>query len=149
LVGELQLNTALAGWYKVPVIMVVGDQETAKEAELLFGSNFPIGITKVGLDRFAAKCETPLNSQKIIRSTAEKAIQFIKNRKVWLPNSPFELAIEFHGSTMANACSLIPGVELVGSRTIRVRSEDFQFLYNLAHLCALISVSRYINDDTL
>lgn len=148
-IGELQLNSALAGWYQVPVIMVIGDLETSNEAKQLFGEDFPTAVTKIGLDRFAAQCLTPQKSQHVIRTTAKNAIDNISARKLLLPKPPFVLEIEFQGPTMACACTLIPGVQLIESRTIRIVSEDFSDLYNLAHLCALISVSRFINDGTV
>ena len=107
-IGELQLNAALAGWYGVPVIMVIGDLETSKEAKLLFGEDFPVAVTKTGLDRFAAKCLTPEKSQQIICATAKNAIEKIKERKPFLPKPPFELDIEFQGPTMATACTFNP-----------------------------------------
>jgi D-amino peptidase len=146
-VGELDMNAALAGWYKVPVVGVVGDEETSKEAKKIFGKDFPTAVTKIGLDRFAARCLTPQNSKKIIRNVSEFAIKNIKNRSPWLPTAPFELEIEFQWPTMANACSLIPDVKLINPRTIKIISKDFSTLYNLAHLCALVSVSKFIRDS--
>jgi len=145
-VGELHMNAALAGWYKVPVIVVVGDEETSEEAKKIFGGDFPTAVTKIGLDRFSARCLTPRNSQKIICKVSEIAVRNLNNRTPWLPNSPFELDIEFQWPTMANACALIPSVKLIGPRTIKIISENFSDLYNLAHLCALISVSRFIRE---
>jgi len=147
--GELRLNATLAGQYRVPVALVVGDADTCREARDVLGEEIVTAETKAGLDRFAARCLTPQNSQARIRSAAQAAVKALPRQEPYIVAKPFELVIEFQGPTMAAASAMIPGVERVDPRTISITSDDFSEAYNLAHLCALLSVTRFVNDSTV
>jgi len=147
--GELGLNATLAGEYGVPVALVVGDRDTCREAYDVLGDPIVTAETKAGVDRFAARCLTPQNSQARIRAAAQAAIEALPRQAPYTVEKPYELVIEFQGPTMAAASAMMPGVERIDPRTISITSDDFSEAYNLAHLCALLSVTRFVNDSSV
>jgi D-amino peptidase len=147
--GELRLNAALAGSYGVPVALVVGDTDTCREANDVLGDNIITAETKAGLDRFAARCLRPQNSQSRIKAAAQAAIEALPLQQPYMVEKPYELLIEFQMPTMAVASAMIPSVDRIDPRTISIISDNFSEIYNLAHLCALLSITRFVNDSTV
>jgi D-amino peptidase len=147
--GELRLNAALAGYYGVPVALVIGDKDACDEAREVLGENVPTAYTKTGLDRFAAHCLTPHNSQNRIKAAAQAAIKALPQQRPYVVEKPYELVIEFQMPTMAAVSALIPSIKRIDPRTISIVSDNFSEAYNLAHLCALLSVTRFVHDSTV
>ncbi len=147
--GELRLNAALAGHYGVPIAFVVGDKDTCREACDVLGDRIITAETKAGLDRFAARCLTPQSSQTRVKAAAQAAIEALPQQQPYTVEKPCELVIEFQMPTMATASAMIPGVSRIDPRTVSIVSDDFSEAYNLAHLCALLSVTRFVNDSTV
>ena len=147
--GELRLNAVLAGSYGVPVALVVGDTDTCREANDVLGDNIITAETKAGLDRFAARCLTPQNSQSRIKAAAQAAIKALPLQQPYMVEKPYKLVIEFQMPTMAVASAMIPSVDRIDPRTISIISDDFSEIYDLAHLCALLSITRFVNDSTV
>jgi len=147
--GELRLNAALAGEYGVPIAMVVGDRDTCVEAIDLLGEGIVTSETKVGLDRFAARSFSPQIIRERLRSSAQAAIEALSSQKPYVVRKPFEITIEFHGPTMAAASAMVPGVRRIDPRTISFVADKFSDAYNLAQICTLLSVTRFVNDSTV
>ena len=59
-VGELAINAAVAGYYDVPIILVVGDSAVGYEAKELLGDDVVTVSLKDGIDRYTARCITPM-----------------------------------------------------------------------------------------
>ena len=59
LVGETGLNTAIAGLYGVPVVMVTGDQVLNAEVQALFDGNITFVQVKEAITPLQCKMPTP------------------------------------------------------------------------------------------
>jgi D-amino peptidase len=139
--GELGINAALAGDSRIPVALVVGDAAAVNEAKELLGDQV-IGVaTKEGIDRYTAKCLSPLKSRALIREGARKAVQSLDRMKPFTVQPPIKLEIEFVGPSMAYFASMIPQVKRIDSRTISFENEDWKTVYQvllvIINLCKL------------
>ncbi|WP_141433237.1 M55 family metallopeptidase [Bacillus sp. 03113] len=116
-VGELGFNAYVAGYYGVPVIMVAGDDQAAKEAKDLI-PNVTTAIVKEAVSRSAAKSLTPEKAGKLLQ---EKVIEALENKEKVKPLTPPEnpvLRIEFANYGQAEWANLMPGTEIEEGTTI-------------------------------
>ncbi|MCD8511283.1 MAG: M55 family metallopeptidase [Bacillus sp. (in: Bacteria)] len=116
-VGEMALNAYVAGYYGVPVLMIAGDDEAAKEAEELI-PNVTTAIVKEQQSRSAALCLTPAKTEELLR---EKTLEALDNNKLVKPLLPPEnplLRIEFTNYGQAEWAGLLPGAEIEEGTTI-------------------------------
>ncbi len=139
--GEIGINAALAGDSRIPVALVVGDAAAVKEAKELLGDQV-IGVaTKVGIDRYTAKCLSPLKSRALIQEGARRAVQSLIHMKPFIIQPPINLEIEFMGPSMAYFASMIPQVKRIDSRTISFENESWKTVYQvllvIINLCKL------------
>lgn len=144
-VGEMHMNAVLAGYYGVPVAMVVGDAQTCKEAQEFLG-NVVCVATKEGIDRFSAKLIPPEESRTLIRNGAKEAVLNLRSFKPKRLIPPIRLEIDFTGPTMATICSFIPGVERIGPRTISYDHQDYRTIYNLNIVFQILARAPFVKD---
>ncbi len=117
-VGEIGMETAVAGHYGVPLIMVTGDEAACREGE----SQFPGIVTvpvKRGLGRNAARCLAPEVAHNLIRRGAAEAVRRAAEFKPWRLEPPIELELTLYRSDYADALAGRPGVERLDARTVR------------------------------
>lgn len=126
--GEFGMNSALAGYYGVPSVMLAGDYAATQEAE-----RFVPGITTAAVKwangRYGAKCLHPKNAAKLIRAKAKEALtkEFPKPRVV---EAPVEIKLELTNAAMADLVMLIPGYERVDGVTIRAEYDSYPVALN-------------------
>jgi D-amino peptidase len=126
--GELGLNAGLAGWFKVPVVLVTGDMALADEAHALLTDAEVIAV-KQGVGRSAAKCLPPAVSQARIEQAAQRAL---RGRKVPLIISPpLTLTVDFTRTAHADMAELIPGSRRIGGRRVEYKSGDWVEMYRV------------------
>jgi len=147
-VGELHMNAALAGYYGVPVALVVGDEQTCEEGRQALGNVLCVA-TKRGLDRYAARMTSPEVTQRELREAAAEATRRASEFRPYRIASPVEMEIEFLAVTAATACSFIPGVERTGPRSIVYRHEDYRVVYHMNWIFQLIAQGNYVQHDRL
>ena len=145
-VGELHMNAALAGYYGVPVALVVGDEQTCREGRELLGNVICVA-TKRGIDRYAALMKSPEVTRKEITEAAREATRQCERFKPYKVSSPVELEIEFTEVTAATASSFIPGVERKDPRTIVYRHDDYRTVYHMSWIFQLIAQGNYVHAD--
>ncbi|BCB03699.1 M55 family metallopeptidase [Bacillus sp. KH172YL63] len=128
-VGELGFNAYVAGYYGVPVLMVTGDDQTAREAESLI-PNVKTVIVKEAVSRSVAKSLTPEKVQKLLYEKTPEAIHNKGNVKPLIPPDRPVLRIEFANYGQAEWASLMPGtVHEPGTTTVRFEAEDILEAY--------------------
>jgi D-amino peptidase len=138
LLGEIGINAALAGYYKVPVCLVTGDKSTIDEAESLL-TNVETVAVKEGVGRYAAACVHPETAREAIRTSAEKAIRKIDKECFYKVSSPVALEMDFSSSAMADMVELIPGVTRIGDREVQYTGDDFLEVYKLFRASLLLA----------
>jgi D-amino peptidase len=125
-VGEMGLNAALAGGYRVPVVLVTGDRAVTEEARALLGEIEVVAV-KDGLTRTAAQCLHPQVARERIRQAAEHALKL--DVAPLALTSPITLGVTFLNALYADKASLIPGSRRVDGRTVEWVGEDMPAVY--------------------
>lgn len=128
-VGELGLNAYVAGYYRVPVIMVAGDDGACREAQDLL-PGVVTAVMKESISRSAVKTLHPLKSHALLR---EKVAEAIEKREQIKPLTPPEnpiLRIEFVNYGQAEWAALMPGCEIIeGTTTVKFKAKDILEAY--------------------
>ena len=126
--GELGLNAGLAGWFKVPVVLVTGDVALTGEAQSLLPQAEVVAV-KEGVGRYAAKCLPVGVSQARIEQAAQRSLQGIRLPLVIPP--PLTLSVDFTRSAHADVAELVPGSRRVDGRRIEYETGDWVDLYRV------------------
>lgn len=122
-VSEGIFNASVAGHFKVPVIMVAGDQNVAKEAVQTFGPVETV-ITKKSLGWLSALSRHPKLICKEIKEKSKNAVQRIKEFKPYIVDEPVRLELTFKNIYDAEAFSYLPWVKRMSGKTILVETEN-------------------------
>ncbi|MGN7312405.1 M55 family metallopeptidase [Alkalicoccobacillus gibsonii] len=128
-IGEMGFNAYVAGYYDVPVLMVSGDDETAKEAEALI-PNVTTAIVKEQQSRSSALCLTPQKAGELLREKTKIALHNQQNVKPLIPPDHPVLRIEFANYGQAEWAALMPGATIEeGTTTVRFEANDILEAY--------------------
>ncbi|MBO1004656.1 M55 family metallopeptidase [Pseudogracilibacillus auburnensis] len=116
-IGEMGFNAYVAGYFGVPLLMVAGDDQAAKEAEALV-PNITTATVKQTISRSCVKSLSPKKAHALL---AEKVKDALANRdKVdpLIPPKDPTLKIEFNNYGQAEWASLMPGTKLEEGTTV-------------------------------
>lgn len=122
-VGEAGLNAAIAGVFGVPVVLVTGDSQTAKEAEEDIPGVFTVAV-KTGITGLSSQAMHPVRARELIRQQAKEALLHRRSVKPLSQKVENTIEVEFTKSQFATAVSWMPGMELIEGRTVRFHSSD-------------------------
>ena len=117
-VGEIGMETAHAGHFGVPLIMVAGDEAACREAEAQFPGIVTAAV-KRGLGRNRAWCLPPKKARALIRKGAAAAVRKARRLKPWRLKPPIELELTLYRSDYADRAAGKPDVTRVNARTLR------------------------------
>lgn len=141
LTNESLLNAGLAGYYNVPVALIVGDDVLYDELQHENGLPWVnYVVAKEGMATHASK----LKSIDVVREeTVNKVMETLngdlKEFPVYKFDSPVKLRVEFANAGMADAASLMPYVERINGRTVEFTHEDYKVVFDA--LTALIALA--------
>ncbi|UIJ33770.1 M55 family metallopeptidase [Allobranchiibius sp. GilTou73] len=124
-VGESGINALVADHYAVPIGLVTGDDATQQQTAP-FARNAVRVVTKYSDSRFSAKNLHPTASRRLIRAGALEAVQRASSgglARVDLTH-PVQLDLDVQTGDMAEVGSWVKGAERIGTRTIRIESDD-------------------------
>ena len=125
-IGEIGMNSLLAGHFGVPVLLIASDLAGCVEAREWVPGIAEV-VTKIGNSRAAAECLTPPAAQKLIRAGVKDVVQkFVKGQH---PNAlahegPLVFRIEFKTPASADSAAKIPGVKRIDGRTLEFSAEN-------------------------
>jgi D-amino peptidase len=131
LVGEIGLNSSLAGHFGVPLLMIASDQAGCNEASALVSGVETVAV-KQGSGTFAAECLPPQVSHKLIRETAEQAVKNLAAGKAPAPlvtSKPVTLKIEFNNALQTDRASVVPGAARLDGRVLQLQLADMAEAY--------------------
>lgn len=128
-IGEMGFNAYVAGHYGVPILMVAGDDQAAKEAEQLI-DGVQTAIVKEYISRTAALCLTPQKTGQLLREKTKLAIERRANVNPLVPPSNPILKIEFTNHGEAEWAHLMPGTTLEeGTTTVTYQAKSILEAY--------------------
>lgn len=124
-VGETAINAAICGAYGVPVGLVCGADDVAAEARADLG-DVEVGVTKKALGFNLAECWGPKATRKVLFEAGARAVRRAKGGALQpvRHGDPVVAELETHRREMADKMALVPGLERVGERRVRVRTKD-------------------------
>ncbi len=135
--GEFGLNAMMAGYHGVPVVLTSGDQKLAAEVADVSPHTEAV-VVKQAVSPTAARSLTPKAAQAQITESVRRVLAQGPDhwRRALLPPPAGELTLEltFLHTLQADAGEAVPGVERSGSRSLRLRHDDYAQLYGLKRL---------------
>jgi D-amino peptidase len=129
--GEVEINAFLAGYYGVPIGLVSGDDVLEAELASFYTGGLPYARTKEGIGRFAAKMYSPERVERAIRSAVDGFAERFGSLEVKRPAGETTLEVDLANTVIADAVSVMPGLERVSGRTVRYRSRDYRDIYRM------------------
>ena len=130
-IGEIGLNATLAGFFKVPVLLISSDTAGCHEARDWISGIKTISVKEAN-SRAAAECFTPLAVQEMIEEAAKSALEMYLKGDFPSPlsvASPVKIKVEFKTAGMVDSISKMQGIRRLDGRTIEYVSQDFPEAY--------------------
>lgn len=137
---EALLNAVVAGHYNVPLITIIGDTAVCNEVKEII-PNVSTVVVKEGLSRFSAKSIHPTKARELIYKGVKKGLETYKEIKPLNLGDEISMEIDYKDSNMAETADLIPCVERIAPRTVRVKA-DPETLFRLQELMVFRLVDR-------
>lgn len=124
-VGESGINALVAAHFRVPIGLVTGDEVTIRETAP-FAPNAATVVMKTSITRFAATNLHPRVACERIEAAAAEAVRLAAAGRLRPPelDRPVRLELDVQTADMAEVGSWVKGAERVGTRTIRIESDD-------------------------
>ncbi len=124
-VGEIGTRAALAGFYKIPVILLTGDQTAAKEL-LDIVPQAEVAVVKEGLARYTCLSLSATAARDLIRESARRAMEKLGKVRPYRVEGPVTIEYEYTTrNSLPMDAALRVGAEVINDRTIRYRGKDF------------------------
>jgi D-amino peptidase len=140
-VGESALNALVALHYRVPIVLITGDDATGEEARP-FLKDVEVVVVKRSITRFAAESVHPERARELIRDGAERALGNAFPKSLPAIDLPATLEVTFLTSDMAEMATWVRGVERAGTRTAMITDDDPLRLYRT--FVTIIALTRSI-----
>jgi D-amino peptidase len=122
---ELGLNALIAGYYKVPVIMLSGDTTTCAQAKSVLGSGLVTAAVKEATGRVAARLYPQEQARARLREAARDALGKRGAFQPFRLPGPFVVDVEFQNSQQSELPMLLPGVTRTSARSVAVTGADY------------------------
>jgi D-amino peptidase len=114
--SEGRLNALLAAELGVPVVLVTGDDRTCTDAQGYAPAAQSVPV-KQCVTRYSAVCSPPAVTAAAIRQAARRAAG-LAGRQPPAGEPEYRVDVEVDAAQLAQAASLVPGVQRTGDRTI-------------------------------
>lgn len=136
---ELGLNAALAGYFKVPVILLTGDTETCAQARAVLGAGLQTAAVKEAIGRTAARMYPMETARTRLKEAARAALAARASAQPFRIEGPYTFEVDFHNSAQAELPSGVPGVKRTSPRSVSFTAADYVEGFRL--LRAIISLA--------
>lgn len=122
--GEYGINAALAGHFRVPVVMVTGDNTVVSQVHSLLGPDV-VGVeVKQARGTFSAVHLHPEKARAVIRAGAAEAVRRASRLRPYIVPAPVRLEVDIVSPDLADLAGLIPGVTPLGPRSVAYQGPD-------------------------
>jgi D-amino peptidase len=136
--GEAGINALVASAYRVPVVLVTGDETTAEETRR-FCPDIHAAVVKKSITRFAAESLHPAAAKDLIRERATAAIEGLAVATPPTMEPPINLTMSFRTSDYCELAARISGVQRTGDLTATIIGDDplwtYQTFITIVLLC--------------
>lgn len=121
--SEASFNSAIAGHFDVPILMISGDKAATNEAATLIGG-VEEAIVKWPYGFHSGKTLLPEAANAVIAEKAEKAMAKISTSKPYKLSGPIELDVTFQRYQPSELLAYLSIVERIDARTVRFIGKD-------------------------
>jgi D-amino peptidase len=121
--SEAGINAAIAGHFRVPVVMISGDDAAVAEAKRLIG-DVEGAVVKEAYGFHSAKTLTPEASRERIRDAVRRALQNPTRFRPMRVQTPVTLEVRFKNYRPAEILAFLPNVERIDSHSVRFVGRD-------------------------
>ncbi|MEV5440974.1 M55 family metallopeptidase [Streptomyces sp. NPDC052644] len=140
--GEIGLNTAMAGHLDVPVVLLSGDDSACAELRDLVPSAVTVAV-KQALGQGAAVALHPEEARERLRRAAAEAITRRAQVSPLALAGPLDVEVDLSAPFMVDLATLVPGVSRgQGGRTVTFTAADFADAYRLVLLLAQLATIK-------
>jgi len=136
-VGEFGLSALLAGEYNVPTVLASGDRALCVEAKDLVPGIYTVE-TKAGLSRNAAIHRHPADVCDELEQQAKLALEGASHTRPPKMDPPYDLTVKCGSPVSIQRNRMVPGIEIVDSRTYRIKAGDLASVMRLLMLTGWI-----------
>ena len=144
--SESMILAAGAGRFKIPLIMVSGDDQLEREVR----RNMPwvrYATVKRAVDRSKATAFAKDEVLRNIQAAARDALTRLSEAKLPEWPGPYRFALSFQDEAQARNAALVPGAEYIsGSLSVQIRANDFEEGYRTS--LRLIGLASLIGRNT-
>lgn len=126
--GEITINSALAGYFGVPVAMVTGDSSACREAESVIPGVTTVAV-KSPITRYSADCLNPKSAREKIRAAAAQALGKVGELEPFTLEPPVRFELAFNHVGFADRACLMPGTSRLDPITVGYQSDDYITAY--------------------
>ncbi|MDQ6892527.1 MAG: M55 family metallopeptidase [Acidobacteriota bacterium] len=120
---EAGVNAAVAGSFRVPVVLVTGDDAIIKEATALI-PGIEGATVKWAYGFHSARTMTPAAACDLIRQKARAALARAKEIRPYVVKAPIDLDVRFKNYRPAELLAYLPNVERIDAHMVRFRAKD-------------------------
>ena len=124
-VGEIGMETALAGEMGVPLIFVSGDAACLHEARSL-APKVAVTAVKEAVTDLSGLCLPTAATAGLIRAAAQKAVQDIASFRPYTLNYPVTVEVEYYDENKAKEKLSLAGVEAVSPNRVSARDDSLR-----------------------
>ncbi|MFE4512851.1 M55 family metallopeptidase [Kitasatospora sp. NPDC056783] len=140
--GEIGLNTAMAGHLGVPVVLLSGDDSACAELRDLVPSAATVAV-KQALGHGAAVALHPEEARERLRRAATEAVTRRADVSPLALAGPLKIEVDLSAPFTVDLATLVPGVSRVGGgRTVAFTVADFAEAYRLVLLLAQLATVK-------
>jgi D-amino peptidase len=140
-VDEAMINAALAGWYRVPVGFVSGDDKLVRHCRKVFG-DIETAVTKRAVSRFAAIARHPADVLEELKAKASQAARRVREFRPYLiGRRAILMELQMTTTVHADMVGLIPGAKRNDGRVVSCRAKDMLEAYRTLRLAAILAGS--------
>ena len=120
---EAGINAAIAGHFRVPAVMISGDDAAVAEAKKIIG-DIEGAVVKEAYGFHSAKTLTPEASRERIADAVRRALQNRARFKPMRVQTPVTLDIRFKNYRPAEILAFLPNVERTDAHSVRFVGKD-------------------------
>ena len=138
--GEYGMNALVLGAWGIPVGMVAGDDALAEEVEGWLPWTERVVVKTIDGGRSAISAHPTVARQRV-RDGAERAVRRAAAGEMQTlhVDPPVVIELDFAKGVVAAHAAIMPGVEQVGDRTVRVAADDPETAYR-----SLLTIVRLV-----
>jgi D-amino peptidase len=135
--SEAMFFGAYAGAMGVPVILISGDDVTARTCGGLFEGAEVVQV-KTALGQRAARAVSPLEARRRIREASERAVRAAGHVKPYRVAEPCDVVFDLTSVTRADVCATVPGAIRYAPLTVGFQADTVADAIRWMAVCAML-----------